>query len=356
MNVEINLKKTTTADLIYQWYEAKEQGSAKRGHLGASIIGDQCKRKIWYTFRWALPANFSGRMLRLFDRGNEEENRFTKELRSIGCQVVNIDPNTGKQYQFSDCGGHFGGSFDGAVLGLRESPKTWHVLEYKTSNDKKFNELMKAQSVEAAQPRHFAQMQCYMGWSGMTRAIYFCTNKNDDSIYSERVKFDKSVFEFLRAKAKMIIDANEPPERLSDNPSWYQCKMCDYHGLCHENKVPQVNCRTCAHSTPILEGKWKCDAFNDEIDLARQAEGCLYHLFNPKLMPAEVVDGDTTRVPMWVEYKKTDGTVFRNITSLGGGEGYLSSELHHCHPSLVGDKTLDMLRVGFDAKIQETAK
>ena len=32
-----------------------------RNHLGASLIGDACSRKLWYTFRWVKKANFSSK-------------------------------------------------------------------------------------------------------------------------------------------------------------------------------------------------------------------------------------------------------------------------------------------------------
>ena len=36
-------------------------------HLGASIIGKDCERALWYDFRWVTRWAFTGRMLRLFD-------------------------------------------------------------------------------------------------------------------------------------------------------------------------------------------------------------------------------------------------------------------------------------------------
>lgn len=350
MDVDVQLKQTTDVDLIYKYYESIHD--EPREHLGASLIGDPCKRKLWYSFRWVLIKKFDGRMLRLFERGKEEETKFNNELRAIGCKVIDLDPSTGKQYTFADCMGHFGGSMDAALLGLRESPKTWHVGEYKTSNDKKFQELCK-NKVEKAQPRHYSQMQCYMGWSGMERALYLCTNKNDDSIYQERVKFDREHFEKMRTKALEIIKSPEPLEKLSDDPAWYQCKMCEFHSLCHENRVAQVNCRTCAHSTPIDGGKWKCEALESEIDKARQMEGCPNHLMNPKLVPyAEMVDADQAKVPKWVQYKKQDGKLFYNIVEHCQMQGYTSGDLHALAPSMVGDETLYKMKVEFNASFK----
>lgn len=92
-------------------------GDGMRPHLGASIIGQPCERKIWYTFRWAKQSNHEARILRLFARGQREESSLTSLLRQAGVQVVDVDRTTGDQFQFSDIGGHFGGSMDGACTG-----------------------------------------------------------------------------------------------------------------------------------------------------------------------------------------------------------------------------------------------
>lgn len=47
-----------------------------RGHMGASLIGKECARSIWYDFFWATKSAFGGRMVRLFNRGHLEEGRF----------------------------------------------------------------------------------------------------------------------------------------------------------------------------------------------------------------------------------------------------------------------------------------
>ena len=71
-----------------------------RSHLGASLIGGECSREIWYGFRWVKKPKFSGRILRLFNRGHLEEARFIAMLLTIGCQVWQQDGH-GKQYRIS---------------------------------------------------------------------------------------------------------------------------------------------------------------------------------------------------------------------------------------------------------------
>src|SRR5687768_13352697 len=175
-----------TVDAIYAAYESRERGGF-RSHLGASIIGNECERSLWYSFRWATRVQHAGRLLRLFQTGHLEEARLVKDLRAAGVTVMDVDPNSGKQWSFAAVDGHFGGSADGIVIGLLEAPKTAHLLEVKTHNQKSFAALQK-HGVEKSKPNHYAQMQVYLSMLGLERAFYLALNKNDETIHSERIE------------------------------------------------------------------------------------------------------------------------------------------------------------------------
>src|SRR5665213_1060398 len=78
----------------------EEYPSKHREHLGASIIGEECSRLLWYSFRWVKSPDFSGRMRRLFNRGHNEEEKIIHILFKLGFFVKEIDPETNKQYKF----------------------------------------------------------------------------------------------------------------------------------------------------------------------------------------------------------------------------------------------------------------
>jgi hypothetical protein len=318
-----------------------------RYHLGASIIGAPCQRQLWYSFRWSKLHKRVGRILRLFQRGHLEEPNLVKLLRDAGVHVVTVDKGTGKQFTFGAIGGHFGGSMDGAGIGFVEARKTWHVIEFKTSGDKAFKKLCK-EGVEKAKPEHFAQMQMYMHWSQMDRAFYLVVNKNDDSLYSERVKYDKSVAEVLLNRAHTIITSDSPPEKISEDPSWYQCKWCDYQDICHGSEMAAINCRTCVHSTAELDGnaRWSCAYFGSDI-VDQKTTKCKEHLYNPNFITfAKVVDGDKSRNS--ITYEKADGTRFENCWMI---PGYSSKEIQNANPAVLGDKDVDTIREVGDGRI-----
>ena len=276
-----------TVDAIYQWHE-RRQRSGGRGHLGASQIGAPCERALWYGFRWALKVKHAGRLLRLFETGQLAEQRFVAELRAAGIEVHELD-ETGAQFSVSSCRGHFGGSMDGVALGLLEAPKTWHVLEFKTHSAKSFAALKK-DGVEKSKPEHAAQMQVYMHLAGLERAFYLAVDKNTDELYSERLHHDEAAALRLLAKASRIIDAAEPPSRISEDPAFYLCRWCSYHDICHGTEFAARNCRTCLHSTPVDQGQWDCARWGKVLTDQEQREGCGAHKFIPALVPGEQVD------------------------------------------------------------------
>lgn len=319
-----------TAQAILRWWE-RSADNGHRPHLGASLIGEPCERKLWLTFRWAKAQAWEGRMLRLFNSGQRAEARFVEELKGIGCQVWEAD-EAGQQFRVSAHGGHFGGSLDGVVSGLPEAPDTPHVAEFKTSNDKLFKALVKA-GVQAAKPLHYAQMQTYLGLMSLDWALYLAENKNDASVHSERVAFDQAEFDRLMAKAQRVIEATEPPPKIGESAEDFACKWCHLADLCHGDAAPEVNCRTCARSTPMTDGEgadWRCGLPLDHLPLehaagvipiATQRAGCDRHLYIPPLLRGvgEAVDGGED----YVVYRRADGGEFTN----GPPPGYASTEI-----------------------------
>lgn len=336
-----------TVDAIFRAYEARRE--PPRGHLGASVIGRPCARQLWYGFRWAYAEQHSGRLLRLFERGQREEPALSSDLRAIGVQLHTVDPRTGRQFEFSAVGGHVGGSMDGAGLGFPEAPKTWHVVEYKTHSAKSFADLV-AKGVHGAKPEHYAQVQLYMHWSGMERAMYLAVNKDTDEICAERVHYDRYDAERLEAKAARIVEAATPPAGVSQDPTWYQCKMCPAAQVCHRSEGVQVNCRTCVHATPEMNGNasWSCARHKvADLTLEGQRTGCAHHLLIPDLIRwARVVDANESE--NWIEYETPTGGRFRN----GGENGWTSAELvlGPKVAELVADPVLAALRSDMGAR------
>lgn len=283
-----------------------------RGHLGASQIGDKCLRATWYAFRWAYIERHTGRLLRLFDRGHDEEFRFVRYLREAGAEIREFakrtmyhegsdsygfidwdDLDSGawaecddvsederhirragpRQWGFTDHDRHFGGSCDGQISWPGVLPDGWGLLECKTHGDKSFKDLS-GKGVLQSKPTHYTQMQVYMHYLGLPWGLYIAVNKNDDTLYAEIVWAKPEMAEQLKDRAGALIASPSPPQRYSDDPSWFVCRYCAYREICHYGKEPHKNCRSCAMATPGADGSWYCQLHRADIPKEFLTKGC----------------------------------------------------------------------------------
>lgn len=257
-------------------YCVKELTDDHRHHLGASIIGHECHRYIWYAFRWVKFEVFDGRMLRLFEHGQLEEQRIIRWLRGIGCTVWEVDPATNKQFRIWGVQGHYGGSAD-SVGTLPYFPDLPMLLEFKTHNTKSFSDLANKKSVKLSKHRHYSQMCSYGKHYNFKYGLYFAVNKNDDDVYAEIIELDWNLAHDLTNKAQDIINSKFPPERISDQPSYYECKYCPFQNICHYNEPVEINCRSCRFAEPVADAAWKCNNFNQIIPRDFLSNGCPQH-------------------------------------------------------------------------------
>lgn len=304
--------------------------------IGIGESGHECDAYLWFSLRWASPAEFlSGQKLRLFDTGNIEELRLIADLRRAGFEVLDVDPSTGSQFKVRWIGGHVRGKMDGKVYGIPEAPDTWVILECKSHGEKSFKEIVPAESrgnkskgiapeyrppvpIREANAKHFAQCQLYMHLGCVDRCLYLAVCKNNDQIHREIVEYDEEFAKATFQRLERIILSNRVPARIGDDPSRFPCMFCKHKAVCHGVDLGRKHCRTCVHSTPVIvdgadEPTWTCAHFGTEIDLDTQRESaeCPAHLFHPDVVPGKQVDaGDG-----WVEYALNDGTTLLNEVS-----------------------------------------
>ena len=246
----------------------------KRVHLGASQIGDPCSRKLWYGFRKVLKKKHSGQKIRLINRGHAEEEKVYNLLRGIGATVFEVDPVTGKQYRFSGCEDHFGGSCDGKI----RLPEVYGfsselLLEIKTSNLKNFVVLQK-QGVIKNKPVYYAQMCMYGRKFDLKYAIFFCVCKDNDSLYIEVVELDHELGAENERKAEDIVLSPIPPQKMSQDPALYLCKWCDESSVCHYGAPIDRNCLSCSSAQPAQQGTWYCNQYKDYLPKDFLEKGC----------------------------------------------------------------------------------
>ncbi len=282
----------------------------RRAHLGASIIGHECPRYVWMSYRWAAEESRDERMLRLLERGDRVEERIVADLIEAGLRV------TGQQTRV--VWGQFSGSIDGIVHGLPDLPSgEAAVLECKSSNRKGFDRLI-ASHCYTEKRQHWCQMQVYMHGMGLKWALYVVECKDDDRRYAELVPYDKEAAEDLVGKAAKLMDSDLPPPPVKDAdyaPCTFISKTgevsrCQYFGLCHGEQMPERSCRTCLNATSNGQS-WRCrlGAIDDPaLTTDEQKAGCTKYQVRPDFHRASIVRVLPDDV---IEYQFPSGKIVR---------------------------------------------
>lgn len=237
-----------------------------RSHLGASTLGTSCDRRVWYGWRWAAREVVSGQIARLFGRGHFEEPRFLEYLRDLGAEVWDVNPDTGRQFQITFAGPHGGGSTDAVARGgISELPDNDpYLVECKTHNNKSFEALVD-QGVMGSKFEHFIQAQLYMHGLGLKWCLYMAVNKDNDELHLEVIQYDEDFARKQVERAEGIVAMTNPPAKINDKPSWFACRYCPAKDVCHNDKPPERNCRTCREARATDAG-WVCAAKQKAID------------------------------------------------------------------------------------------
>lgn len=249
----------------------------RRTHLGASVIGSDCERAVFFGFRWASKVRVRGkkgedpqvaesRMRRLWNRGHLEEGRFIALLLTAGISVYQQD-QSGKQFRITNLGGHFSGSGDGIAVGCPDLPVGVPcLLEMKTHSSDSFKKLVE-DGVKVSKFQHYVQMNQYGNGFGLLYALYLAVNKDTDEIYAEIVQIDSANAQAFLDLAKRIVFAHQLPARIrGGNPGYHVCKyMCDHTDVCYSTVEVERNCRTCEYVQFNPNGTVECISLNQRV-------------------------------------------------------------------------------------------
>jgi hypothetical protein len=209
-----------------------------RDYLGASRIGEPCARRLCYELM-QVPvddgAEFSGRMLRIFEAGHRFEEMTVRWLRLAGFNL-RTHKRDGEQFGFSVAGGRFRGHIDGVIVGGPDIGIEYPVLfEHKALKSSSWHELVK-QGVKGSKPIYWAQVQIYMAYLAIEHTLFVTLDKDTQALRYELVPFDPAAAQVLSDKAVAVIRAVEAREllpRIADKPDFFICKFCPYRIRCH---------------------------------------------------------------------------------------------------------------------------
>jgi len=328
---DINIDQTL--EDIDKELEKKQQLEAPRNYLGMSQIGEECWRKIFYSFRGVAKRVIPASNLKAIEDGYLQEEIMAKRLRLLPyIELHTHDPNNSKeQISFSLLLDHFRGHCDGMILGIKKAPHTWHVWENKAVKIEKFNKIIKSineygdkYALEWWDSIYFHQAQIYMHCSETKRHYLTVETPGGRDFISCRTNYNKSISENIITKAKTIIFDNwNIPAKLSEKREFYKCKWCEYSEVCHDGEIPLVNCKTCRYSEPTKNGRRSCLCkesleknefieINDRGEIKNESlylDNCPYHIYNPALISAKLIEQQADCCTYIIE---ENGTKFAN--------------------------------------------
>lgn len=220
----IKLKNTPTdvLDKVDAYLTASMKTKSSRDYLGGSVIGKECNRQLWYEYHQPI-RNDDPRIERIFQFGHLVESYVIALLKHAGYEIYH-DTGDG-QFGFRD--EKIAGSIDGVIIYNGEP----HLLEIKSANDKRFDEMVKV-GVQQSDPVYYTQMQVYMRYMELKKAMFVAINKNDCSIHVEIVDYDSMHADYMVNRGKEIVEMKSEPERKYKSKAFWKCKFCSYREKC----------------------------------------------------------------------------------------------------------------------------
>lgn len=197
-----------------------------RTYLGGSQLGEQCDRRLWYKMYRPKPVE-DPRVWRIFRNGDAVEDMVVEWLRMAGLTIWEKDEN-GEQFGFVD--EMIAGHYDGVITGLPESTQP-HLLEIKSAKASRYKAFVK-NGCQAESMEYYVQMQVYMKYAQLDRALFVVYNKDTSELYFERIKYDESIAEYYIGRGKDIVCNELKPERAYNDKKYYKCRFCDHSEEC----------------------------------------------------------------------------------------------------------------------------
>ena len=239
------------SDEFELWLDrACQETNAKQTHrsyLGGSRLGVECERALGFEFHHEpkdMGREFSGKIVRVFDRGHDNEIRAAEYLRAAGFTVL-TERADGKQFGFyvakdKDGVARIAGHCDGIITAaphwfLAKGGKVPCLWENKCLSNKSWNDTKK-KGVKVSKPVYYAQMQIYQAYLEITEtpALFTAFNGDTAEVYAELVPFDHTTAQTCSDRGARVVQSSMPEDlpRIAKDAADFRCKFCDWRQRC----------------------------------------------------------------------------------------------------------------------------
>ena len=117
-----------TVRAIYAHWKQRGESEPARRYLGGSKSVKNASASFGTALRAVPSQTLTGVCIACLIAGTAEDT-FVAELKGIGCEVHEVDPETGKQFQVVDVMGHFKGTLTALHSACRRRPKLGTCLK-----------------------------------------------------------------------------------------------------------------------------------------------------------------------------------------------------------------------------------
>lgn len=243
--------------LVDAGWLAQRAQDTPRDYLGGSRLGEECERRLGYEWH-RTPEDegkgFTGRNLRIFQRGHDAEARMAAYLRQAGfvletgdgCQsgfYVARDPETGHA--------RIAGHIDGVVAGWKSPSGLASLLtsvdhevwaaslpypllwEHKGLNAKNFRDL-KRHGLKKSKPIYYTQVNIYMAYMDLKHAMFTAECQDTCEVYVEIVPLDIATAQAASDKGLRVVSSRRPEDlpRCAANGEDFRCRFCPFAARC----------------------------------------------------------------------------------------------------------------------------
>jgi hypothetical protein len=226
--------------------KTERDSQPSRSYLGGSRLGVECRRSLYYEYHNVekdADRGFSGSLYRIFDMGHDGEERVAEYLALAGFKIKTED-KFGHQFGFVLADERIKGHCDGVVMEVPESlkdlfPDEPGLWENKALGEKSWKDT-KNKGCKKSKPVYYAQCQVYMKMFKLNWALFTALNRNTGEVYYEIIMYSPREADDFLAKGWDVITAESAVAlpRVSSEPTFFQCKWCDYHETCWNEKEP----------------------------------------------------------------------------------------------------------------------
>jgi len=206
-------------ELIDQFY-IDNQKNSQQTRFYITDAG-KCPRAVFFKFKNAPRQAVEPRLMRIFEHGEHIHRHIFNILYRlrIGCTTEIPIPSQEIVSGRAD-----------AILCVNNEN---YVLDIKSINSMLFRKL------ETAKEENIYQVQLYMHFFGIKKAILLYVDKDQQNMKEFYIDYDEALCKGLMDKfyaLKSDIEADVIPAKLTDYPKNWQCMYCAYKDVCKQTK------------------------------------------------------------------------------------------------------------------------